>query len=213
VSNKTVTIDGVTYRAMIVLNGGAAPGVATAEKTEDTASASGDVGQAIMFIQKATPADLATDNDYAFGQMKDGRIYVDAGGPPVGALTETAPASDTASSGLNGRLQRIAQRVTSLIALFKTSQPATGASTAVASGTGAVTILAANANRIGATVFNDDANILYLLLGAGTVTTSLYTAQIPTNGYYEVPFGFTGILTGLWAADGSGSARVTEITA
>jgi hypothetical protein len=39
----------------------------------------------------------------------------------VGGLTETAPASDTASSGLNGRLQRIAQRVTSLIALFPAS--------------------------------------------------------------------------------------------
>jgi hypothetical protein len=38
-----------------------------------------------------------------------------------GALTETAPASDTASSGLNGRLQRVAQRITSLIALFPTS--------------------------------------------------------------------------------------------
>lgn len=36
----------------------------------------------------------------------------------TGALTETAPASDTASSGLNGRLQRIAQRLTSLIALL-----------------------------------------------------------------------------------------------
>ncbi len=33
----------------------------------------------------------------------------------IGALTETAPGSDTASSGLNGRLQRIAQRITSLI--------------------------------------------------------------------------------------------------
>lgn len=39
----------------------------------------------------------------------------------LGALTETAPATDTASSGLNGRLQRIAQRLTSLIALFPTS--------------------------------------------------------------------------------------------
>lgn len=36
----------------------------------------------------------------------------------IGAVTETAPASDTASSGLNGRLQRIAQRLTSLIALL-----------------------------------------------------------------------------------------------
>lgn len=34
----------------------------------------------------------------------------------IGSVTETAPASDTASSGLNGRLQRIAQRITSLIA-------------------------------------------------------------------------------------------------
>lgn len=32
----------------------------------------------------------------------------------IGAVTETAPASDTASSGLNGRLQRIAQRLTTL---------------------------------------------------------------------------------------------------
>ena len=30
----------------------------------------------------------------------------------IGSLTETAPATDTASSGLNGRLQRIAQRLT-----------------------------------------------------------------------------------------------------
>jgi hypothetical protein len=35
----------------------------------------------------------------------------------IGALTETAPASDTASAGLNGRLQRIAQRLTSLITI------------------------------------------------------------------------------------------------
>ncbi len=33
----------------------------------------------------------------------------------IGIVTETAPGSDTASSGLNGRLQRIAQRLTSLL--------------------------------------------------------------------------------------------------
>lgn len=36
----------------------------------------------------------------------------------IGGVTEAAPATDTASSGLNGRLQRIAQRLTSLIALL-----------------------------------------------------------------------------------------------
>jgi hypothetical protein len=44
----------------------------------------------------------------------------------TGSLTETAPASDTASSGVNGRLQRIAQRITSLIALLPTSLGANG---------------------------------------------------------------------------------------
>jgi hypothetical protein len=39
----------------------------------------------------------------------------------LGIVTETAPASDTASSGLNGRLQRVAQRLTSLIALLPTA--------------------------------------------------------------------------------------------
>lgn len=36
----------------------------------------------------------------------------------VGAVTETAPSTDIASSGLNGRLQRIAQRITSLITMM-----------------------------------------------------------------------------------------------
>jgi hypothetical protein len=44
-----------------------------------------------------------------------------ANGVLTGAVTETAPATDTASSGLNGRLQRIAQRITSLIALLPAS--------------------------------------------------------------------------------------------
>lgn len=43
-------------------------------------------------------------------------LRVPIGGGQIGLLTEAAPASDTASSGLNGRLQRIAQRITSLIA-------------------------------------------------------------------------------------------------
>lgn len=51
----------------------------------------------------------------------------------IGAVTETAPASDTASSGLNGRLQRIAQRLSSLIALLPASlgQKTSAASLAV----------------------------------------------------------------------------------
>lgn len=43
------------------------------------------------------------------------RFTISNDSTPIGSLTETAPATDTASSGLNGRLQRIAQRLTTLI--------------------------------------------------------------------------------------------------
>jgi hypothetical protein len=60
----------------------------------------------------------------------------------TGALTETAPATDTASSGLNGRLQRIAQRLTSLIALLPAALGAGGGLKVDGSGTALPTSLA-----------------------------------------------------------------------
>jgi hypothetical protein len=60
--------------------------------------------------------------DFATEAKQDTQITVaTAGNVLIGAVGETAPATDTASSGLNGRLQRIAQRITSLIALLPTS--------------------------------------------------------------------------------------------
>jgi hypothetical protein len=53
----------------------------------------------------------------------------------IGAVTETAPATDTASSGLNGRLQRIAQRLTSMIALLPAALGAGGGLKVDGSGT------------------------------------------------------------------------------
>lgn len=53
----------------------------------------------------------------------------------TGSLTETAPGTDTASSGLNGRLQRIAQRLTSLIALLPAALGAGGGLKVDGSGT------------------------------------------------------------------------------
>jgi hypothetical protein len=53
----------------------------------------------------------------------------------IGSLTETAPATDTASSGLNGRLQRVAQRLTSLIALLPAALGAGGGLKVDGSGT------------------------------------------------------------------------------
>lgn len=57
----------------------------------------------------------------------------------IGAVNETAPGTDTASSGLNGRLQRIAQRLTSLIALIP-SAIGTAFYTRIADGTDSVKV-------------------------------------------------------------------------
>jgi hypothetical protein len=87
-----------------------------------------------------------------------------------GAVTETAPATDTASSGLNGRLQRIAQRLTSLIALVPASlgQKAMSASFAVtiASDQSAITTTLAAASNASTTAF---ASNLVIKASAGTL--------------------------------------------
>lgn len=82
----------------------------------------------------------------------------------TGSVTEAAPATDTASSGLNGRLQRIAQRLTSLIALLPTSL---GAKTA--------------ANSLAVTLATDDESVA--LTGAVTETAPANdTASSGLNG-------------------------------
>ncbi len=48
-------------------------------------------------------------------------VVLSTDGTVIGPVTETAPTTDTASSGLNGRLQRIAQRLSSIIALLPTA--------------------------------------------------------------------------------------------
>lgn len=58
-------------------------------------------------------ADAAT-TDAAF-VVQDAKMR-----PLLGALTETAPGTDTASAGLNGRLQRVAQNLTSLYTFLTT---------------------------------------------------------------------------------------------
>lgn len=71
-------------------------------------------------------------------------------------------------------------------------------------------VLAANLNRIGATVQNDSTALLYLKLGASGASTTSYTVKLKSQDYYEVPYGFTGVIYGYWEA-ANGAARVTEI--
>ncbi len=91
---------------------------------------------------------------------------------------------------------------------FLANLRSTAAKTSVSSGTSSVTLLALNANRKGASFVNTDANTLYIDISGGTADNTC--VPVLTGGYYELPFGITNAITGIWAADGAGVCRVFE---
>jgi hypothetical protein len=100
-------------------------------------------------------------------------IRVPVGGAQLGAVNETAPASDIANSGLNGRLQRIAQRLTSLIALLPAALGASGGLKVDGSGTAlpvSGTFWQATQPVSGTVTANAGTNTSTAALGAATAT-------------------------------------------
>lgn len=90
---------------------------------------------------------------------------------------------------------------------------AAAATSNVASSASSVTLLAANALRQMATIYNDSTAVLYVKFGtAAAITPASYTVQIPAGGYYELPHPvYHGRIDGIWAA-ANGAAHVTEMT-
>lgn len=87
---------------------------------------------------------------------------------------------------------------------------ATPSVTSVAGSAASVTCLALNANRLGATIYNDSTADLYIKLGATASVTS-FTVKAFTDGFFTVPFGYTGVIDCIWSS-ATGNARVTEVT-
>ena len=90
---------------------------------------------------------------------------------------------------------------------------ATGAQSNVGMSATSVTILAANANRLGATIRNDTNSRLYLRLATGSATTS-EPERLESQETFIVPADYVGIIVGIWfpAIVVGGSARVNERT-
>lgn len=88
---------------------------------------------------------------------------------------------------------------------------ATGTLSSVAASATSVTILAANANRKGALIFNDSTSTLALAF-ASTASLTAFTVELPPNGLYEMPMpNYTGTIAGIWVS-ATGAARVTELS-
>lgn len=90
--------------------------------------------------------------------------------------------------------------------------PATTAThSSVNSGIASVTLLAKNTSRKGAVIRNTDANALLVDLTGGTASASRSQYRLAQHGSLEVPYGFTGKITGIWEGDGVGVASIAEL--
>lgn len=75
-----------------------------------------------------------------------------------------------------------------------------------------IQLSAANTSRKGWSVFNDSSSILYINFGS-TASLTAYVVQVAAGGFYEMPKPtYLGVINGIWSADSSGAARVTELT-
>lgn len=72
-----------------------------------------------------------------------------------------------------------------------------------------VLLLKANLNRKGVTIWNECPANLYVEL-ALNATVATFTARLTPGSYYEIPFDYTGPISGIWDGEDKGSAMVRE---
>ncbi len=205
---------------------------------EDTAHVSGDTGRLALAVRSDNNATTftTTAGDYSpISVSPRGELYViQAAGNGVGASGTTAHAEDAAAgsgdlgvfslsvrrdadgttTGADGDYSEFQTDSRGSLRTVSVQRAATSTLTNVNNSASSVTVLAANVARRGATIYNDDTAIsgavLKIKFGATASSTS-FTVAIQPAGYFEVPFGYTGIIDGI-ASAATGTARVTELT-
>jgi hypothetical protein len=126
-----------------------------------------------------------------------------------GAAATGNPVLIAGSDGTNARTLKTSSDGTLAVSTTPTKS-STGTSSNVSSSATNVTLLSSNANRLGATVYNDSTKTLYLKLGSTASLTS-FTVKLTAQAYYEVPANYTGQIDGIWDSV-NGNARLTELT-
>lgn len=131
---------------------------------------------------------------------------VDSGNPLKigGKARSTAPTAVAASDRVDGYFDLQGRQIVA-------AKSATSTLTSVAGNASSTSLLAANTARIGATLYNDSTSICYVRLEAAAASSSNFAVKMQPEAYYEVPFGYTGELRGIWAS-ATGNMRVTELT-
>jgi hypothetical protein len=157
---------------------------------------------AILFDELGNPVGVFYDG-YVYRLQTETILNDPAGHGPV-AVT---PANTAATSADRALVVAISPNNSFTIS---TAKPSTNTTSSVAASTSSITLLPSNGTRLGATVYNDSSAFLYVKLGA-VASTADYTIKLFPLSYYEVPYGYTGEIDGIWA-DVVGFARVGELT-
>lgn len=150
----------------------------------------------------ATNTAVAATNT-ALGTVNTTLTAISTKTPALGANTKANSQPVTIASDQGN----IAVAVASIVA---PTGPTTGTLTTVTSAATNTTILASNAARKGAMIYNASTAILYLLMATGTSSATVYSLQIAAGGTISIrPGEYSGVITGTWAT-ANGSAQVTE---
>lgn len=128
----------------------------------------------------------------------------DAGIPDWGVRNDGAA---TSLNGTNGAYA--AKAVDAQGRMYVTQKSTTSGPSAVTVTTASTVLFASNTARLGASIFNTSTTLTVYMSVGGTPTTSLHTAAIPPQGYFELTAGATNAVNGI-SASGSPICNVTE---
>lgn len=201
-------------------------GTVTANAGTGTMEVSGPVTDAEL---RATPLPVSGTVTVTEPVTVDGTVALDSASltaletigldaATLAALETISVANFPASQAVTGTFWQATQPVSVAATLAtKEVRSATPTQSSVGDSATSVTLLSANANRLGATIYNDSTAICYVKLGATASSSSFTVALAGTTlgigGYYEVPALYTGVIDAIWASDAGGSARITELAA
>jgi hypothetical protein len=157
---------------------------------------------AILFDELGNPIGVFFDG-YVYRLQTESILNDPAGHGPV-AVTPSNTAATAADRAL---VVAISPNNSFTVSNAK---PSTSTTSSVAGSATNVTLLPSNGTRLGATIYNDSTALLYIKLGALATSTD-FTIKLFPMSYWEVPFGYTGEIDGIWAS-ATGHARIDELT-
>jgi hypothetical protein len=145
-----------------------------------------------------------------------GSVAVTNANLDVATSTRLAEATFTTRIPVNGQAAMAASVPVvlasnqSAIPVTLPTAPASTVVTQAPSSASNTTLKVSNANRKGLTLYNDSTSAVYVKLGA-TASSASFTIKMVAAAYYELPFGYTGIIDAIWVS-ANGNMLVTEIT-